>query len=72
MITAVPAQSQAKEMLWERPILQATIELDTTRRMDIFNVHLKSKIPTDIPGQKLDNTPGRVARRGLKDHLFPR
>ena len=55
MITAVPVQSQAKEMLWERPILQATIQLDATRRMDIFNVHLKSKIPTDIPGQKLDD-----------------
>jgi endonuclease/exonuclease/phosphatase family metal-dependent hydrolase len=54
MITAIPAQPQAKEILWERPILQATIKLDAGRNLELFNVHLKSKIPTDIPGQKID------------------
>jgi endonuclease/exonuclease/phosphatase family metal-dependent hydrolase len=55
MITAVPPQPQAKEILWERPILQATIKLDASRIVHIFNVHLKSKIPTDIPGQKIND-----------------
>jgi predicted extracellular nuclease len=55
MITAVPEQTSAKEISWERPILQATIKLDTTRTLEVFNVHLKSKIPTNIPGQKINN-----------------
>jgi endonuclease/exonuclease/phosphatase family metal-dependent hydrolase len=54
MITAIPAQPQAKEILWERPILQVIIKLNATTDIHLFNVHLKSKIPTDIPGQKLD------------------
>jgi hypothetical protein len=29
--------------------------LDNTRVLDIINVRLKSKLPTDIPGQKVDN-----------------
>ena len=55
MITAIPAQPQAKEIAWERPILQAVIKLDAATSIHVFNVHLKSKIPTDIPGQKINN-----------------
>lgn len=54
MITANPPQEQAKEILWERPILQAAIRLDGGKILHILNVHLKSKLPTDIPGQKLN------------------
>src|SRR5262249_17386191 len=39
MITALPAQLEAKEILWERPILQATIKLDDGRNLELFNVH---------------------------------
>ena len=55
MITAIPAQPQAKEIAWERPILQANIKLDAATSMHVFNVHLKSKIPSDIPGQKIND-----------------
>jgi endonuclease/exonuclease/phosphatase family metal-dependent hydrolase len=56
MITAVPPQPQAKEILWERPILQAMIKLSATRTLHVFNVHLKSRLPTDIPGQKINES----------------
>ncbi|HXG22817.1 MAG TPA: endonuclease/exonuclease/phosphatase family protein [Methylomirabilota bacterium] len=56
MITAVPPQPQAKEILWERPILQAMIKLDASRTLHVFNVHLKSRLPTDIPGQKMNES----------------
>jgi endonuclease/exonuclease/phosphatase family metal-dependent hydrolase len=54
-VTAKPPESEAKEVIWERPILHAKMQLDNTRVVDLINVHLKSKLPTDIPGQKLDN-----------------
>jgi endonuclease/exonuclease/phosphatase family metal-dependent hydrolase len=55
MITAIPPQAAAEPILWERPILQATIQIDATRSVHVFNVHLKSKIPTKIPGQKIND-----------------
>ncbi|MGE0821003.1 MAG: endonuclease/exonuclease/phosphatase family protein [Candidatus Binatia bacterium] len=55
MITATPPQTQAREISWERPILAAQIKLDVARTLHVFNVHLKSKLPTDIPGQKTDS-----------------
>jgi endonuclease/exonuclease/phosphatase family metal-dependent hydrolase len=54
-VTATPQETEAKEVTWERPILHAKIKLDNTRALDIINIHLKSKLPTDIPGQKVDN-----------------
>jgi len=55
MITAIPAQQQAEEIAWERPIIQANIKLDAATSLHVFNVHFKSKIPTDIPGQKIND-----------------
>ncbi len=54
-VTARPQETEAKEVTWERPILHARIKLDNIRALDIMNIHLKSKLPTDIPGQKVDN-----------------
>jgi endonuclease/exonuclease/phosphatase family metal-dependent hydrolase len=54
-VTAKPEESEAKALTWERPILHAKIKLDNTRVLDIINVHLKSRLPTDIPGQKVHN-----------------
>jgi endonuclease/exonuclease/phosphatase family metal-dependent hydrolase len=54
-VTAKPEESEAKEVLWERPILHAKIQLDNARILNLINVHLKSKLPTDISGQKADN-----------------
>lgn len=42
----------------ERPILHVDVDLTPVGphagRLHVINVHLKSKIPTDIPGQKID------------------
>ncbi len=53
-VTAIPPETEAKEVTWERPILYATIELGQNRTLHLINVHLKSKIPCEIPGQMID------------------
>ena len=49
----------------ERPILHVRVDVGSGRVLHVVNVHLKSKIPTDIPGQKVDaytwRTPGAWA-----------
>ena len=50
-VTAVPADPGAVEITWERPILQAAITLPTGATLHVLNLHLKSKLPTNIPGQ---------------------
>jgi endonuclease/exonuclease/phosphatase family metal-dependent hydrolase len=52
--TAQPPEDQAKDVTWERPLLYVTIDLGEGRTLHLITVHLKSKIPSDIPGQKLD------------------
>jgi endonuclease/exonuclease/phosphatase family metal-dependent hydrolase len=54
-VTAKPEETAAKEVTWERPLLHARIKLDSTRVLDLINVHLKSKLPTPVEGQKLNN-----------------
>ncbi len=54
-VTAIPKEGVAKEITWERPILHAKVKLDDTRALDLIDVHLKSKLATDVPGQKVDN-----------------
>ena len=54
-VTAKPAERAAKEISWERPLLHARIRLDSGRVLDLVNVHLKSRLPTTVEGQKLDN-----------------
>ncbi|HWP45432.1 MAG TPA: endonuclease/exonuclease/phosphatase family protein [Blastocatellia bacterium] len=50
-VTASPAETEAKEITWERPILYARIDLDGQRTLHVINVHLKSRIPTTIAGR---------------------
>jgi endonuclease/exonuclease/phosphatase family metal-dependent hydrolase len=50
-VTAVPADTTAIEITWERPILQAAVTLPTGVTLHVLNLHLKSKLPTNIPGQ---------------------
>lgn len=54
-ITAQPTETIAKEISWERPILHAKVNLPENRVLDVINVHLKSKLPTTINGQKINN-----------------
>jgi len=53
-ITAVPREPAAKKIGWERPILYVKLDLGLGRVLHVINLHLKSKIPTDIAGQKKD------------------
>jgi endonuclease/exonuclease/phosphatase family metal-dependent hydrolase len=53
-LTALPADAAPVEIGIERPILHVELEPVGGARLHVVNVHLKSKIPTDIPGQKID------------------
>jgi endonuclease/exonuclease/phosphatase family metal-dependent hydrolase len=61
MVTANPPQAAAQAVGWERPILYARITLSATRTLHVVNVHFKSKLPTDVPGQKLNQFTWRSA-----------
>ncbi len=50
MVTANPAQLEAKEIGWERPLLHVEIDLQGSR-LHMINLHLKSKMPVPIDGQ---------------------
>lgn len=60
-VTAHPEETEAKEITWERPILYARVALDANRSLHVINVHLKSRIPTDVPGQKIDTYTWRTS-----------
>ncbi|MEW6492334.1 MAG: endonuclease/exonuclease/phosphatase family protein [Cyanobacteriota bacterium] len=54
-VTANPQDKEAKKVTWERPLLHAQIKLPGDRILNFINVHLKSKLPTPVTGQKLNN-----------------
>lgn len=63
-LTAVPADPEPVKIGVERPILHVQIDIDhdapgTT--VHVINVHLKSKLPSDIPGQMIDQYTWRTA-----------
>lgn len=53
-VTAKKEAKGAEKVSWERPILHCEIALKGSRVLHAINLHLKSKIPTDIKGQKKD------------------
>jgi predicted extracellular nuclease len=53
-VTAIPAEAEAKSLEWERPFLYAKLQVSPSCLLHVINVHLKSKIPTNIPGQRID------------------
>ncbi|MEM7554228.1 MAG: endonuclease/exonuclease/phosphatase family protein [Cyanobacteria bacterium P01_A01_bin.84] len=53
-VTAEPKPSEAEELTWERPILLAKIKLPNKKILNVINLHLKSKLPSSIPGQKVN------------------
>jgi endonuclease/exonuclease/phosphatase family metal-dependent hydrolase len=53
-VTAIPAETVARPVEWERPILYVKLEVGGGRTLHLLNIHLKSKLPTEIPGQKAD------------------
>jgi endonuclease/exonuclease/phosphatase family metal-dependent hydrolase len=50
-VTAIPPDTAPTEITWERPILLAVLTLPDGAALHVMNVHLKSKLPTNIPGQ---------------------
>lgn len=60
-VTSVPPEAAAKDLIWERPILHAVIDHDTLGPLHIINLHLKSRLSSNIPGQKVDNYTWRSA-----------
>lgn len=64
-LTADPPDAAPTVIGVERPILHVRVDVGSGRVLHVVNVHLKSKIPTDIPGQKVDaytwRTPGAWA-----------
>lgn len=54
MATANPADTTANPVDWERPMLYTQINIGSGRTLHLINVHLKSKLASNIPGQKLD------------------
>jgi endonuclease/exonuclease/phosphatase family metal-dependent hydrolase len=53
-LTAKPPDAAAVAIDIERPIVHVQLDLTNGTRLHVINVHLKSKISTNIPGQKID------------------
>ncbi len=51
-VMAQPPEEEASTVEWERPILKVEIQLPDGQSIHVLNVHLKSKLPTTIKGQK--------------------
>lgn len=60
-VTSVPADDEAKDISWERPLLYVTLDLGQNGTLHLITLHLKSKLPVDIPGQKEDRYTWRSA-----------
>ena len=64
-LTADPPDTEAKVIGIERPIQHIVIDVGEdgmqTELLHVINVHLKSKLPTNIPGQKVDNFTWRTS-----------
>ena len=54
-VTAQPLSEKANEVTCERPILYTKIKLPNAQILNVINLHLKSKLPSNSPGQKLNS-----------------
>ena len=53
-LTALPAELDAQPIGWERPIFHAKVQIPGQPLLHVINLHLKSRLPTPIEGQRLD------------------
>lgn len=60
-LTAVPPDQDAVVVALERPILHVELQLPDGTSLHVVDVHWKSKLPTDIPGQRVDSFTWRTA-----------
>lgn len=54
-VTASPTEADARELSWERPILHALIEHPQLGTIHTINLHLKSRLASNVNGQKINN-----------------
>ncbi len=54
-VTADPPDTTANPVTWERPMLHTQHDLGNGRNVHVINLHMKSKIATNIAGQKINN-----------------
>lgn len=50
-VTAIPEEPDARDISWERPILHAELDVNGTR-LHVINLHLKSRLSSNIAGQR--------------------
>lgn len=55
--TAIPPATTTERITWTRSILHCQVQLSNNETLHVISFHLKSKLPSDIPGQK-QNIPG--------------
>jgi endonuclease/exonuclease/phosphatase family metal-dependent hydrolase len=53
-VTSDPLEPGPDDVTWERPVLYAKIKVSNNTNLHLINLHLKSKLPSNIPGQKKD------------------
>jgi hypothetical protein len=69
-LTAQPPDDDAVPVGIERPILHVTVDAGVAV-LHVINVHPKSKIPTDIPGQKIDGFTWKTADGSFLSSMKP-
>lgn len=60
-VTVAPPEDAAKEMTWERPLLYARLDLGEGPSLHIVNLHLKSRLPSNIEGQMFNQYTWKTA-----------
>ncbi len=60
-VTASPPEAEARPVEWERPILYVKLDVGGGRILHLVNLHLKSRLPTEVAGQKKDAYTWRTA-----------
>ena len=56
-VTRRPRQDEAQPVRWQRPVLHTRLRLPFGEPLHVVNVHLKSRRPTPIAGQRLGDAP---------------
>jgi predicted extracellular nuclease len=54
-------EATVRDIKWDRPLLYTRLRCPDGCRLHVLNAHFKSKIPTTIPGQKINNFTWRTA-----------
>jgi len=60
-VTAAPPEGAAREVTWERPLLYARLDLGERHSLHVINLHLKSRLPSNIEGQMLNQYTWKTA-----------